>query len=124
MGGMFERLHHVQILCPPGGEDAARAYYGGVLGLTEVPKPPALAARGGCWFRAGGWEVHVSPVEDFSPQRRAHPGVLVNDLDGLARQLETAGRPVTWDPHFPGHRRFYAQDDHGNRLEFLEEIKD
>ncbi|MFG1990265.1 glyoxalase [Actinoplanes sp. NPDC048988] len=124
MSFSFERLHHVQVLCPPGGEDDARGFYGGVLGMTELPKPPALAARGGCWFRGGGWEIHVSPVADFVAARRAHPGVLVNDLDGLAERLKTAGRPVEWDAHFPGHRRFYSQDDHGNRLEFLEAVTD
>jgi catechol 2,3-dioxygenase-like lactoylglutathione lyase family enzyme len=121
---MFERLHHVQVLCPPGGEDTTRAFYTGVLGMTELTKPPTLAARGGCWFRAGGWEIHVSPVADFVPAARAHPGVLVDDLEKLAETIKTAGRPVEWDPHFPGHRRFYSQDDHGNRLEFLEKIKD
>ena len=121
---MFARLHHTQILCPPGGENAARAFYVGVLGMTELAKPPVLRDRGGCWFRSGGWEIHVSPVPDFVPATRAHPGVLVDDLDGLAATLEAAGRPVRWDPHFPGHRRFYASDDHGNRLEFLEPVRD
>ncbi|MEV4344351.1 glyoxalase [Actinoplanes sp. NPDC049596] len=121
---MFERLHHVQVLCPPGGEDVAREFYAGVLGMTELAKPAVLQARGGCWFRSGGWEIHVSPVPGFTAATRAHPGVLVTDLDALDRKLRTAGRPVEWDPHFPGHRRFYSQDDHGNRLEFLEAIKD
>jgi catechol 2,3-dioxygenase-like lactoylglutathione lyase family enzyme len=124
MGFTFERLHHVQIVIPIGGEEVARRYYGGVLGMTELVKPPTLAARGGCWFRAGGWEVHLSPVPDFVPAARAHPGVLVNDLEGLAGALHTAGRLVEWDPHFPGHRRLYSRDDHGNRLEFLERIRD
>jgi catechol 2,3-dioxygenase-like lactoylglutathione lyase family enzyme len=120
----FAGLHHVQLLTPVGGEDAARAFYAGVLGMTELAKPPVLAARGGCWFRGGGWEVHLSPVPDFVPAARAHPGVLVDDLDALAAVLEAAGRPVQWDPHFPGHRRFYSRDDHGNRLEFLEPVTD
>ncbi|GAA0500511.1 glyoxalase [Paractinoplanes deccanensis] len=120
----FECLHHVQVLCPPGGEDVARRFYSDVLGMTELAKPPALAARGGCWFRGGGWEVHVSPVPDFAPATRAHPGVRVSGLEGLAERLRTAGRPVEWDPHFPGHRRFYSRDDHGNRLEFLEAVRD
>ena len=119
----FVRLHHVQVLCPPGGEPQARDFYAAVLGMRELPKPPALAARGGCWFRGGGWEVHVSPVADFQPQTRAHPGVLVDDLDSLAAGLEAAGRPVRWDPHLPGHRRFHSRDDHGNRLEFLQELR-
>lgn len=114
----------MQLLIPPGGEDVARAFYTGVLGLTEVEKPPELKKRGGCWFRHEGLELHLSPVDDFVPATRAHPGVLVDDLDRWAGKLETAGRPVKWDADFPGYRRFYSADDHGNRLEFLGRIRD
>jgi len=116
----FGRLHHVQLAIPPGGEDACRAFWGGVLGMAELQKPPVLAARGGCWFRGGGLEVHLGVEEPFAPARKAHPGILVEDLDGLAATLEDAGTAVTWDGEFPGHRRFYAADPFGNRLEFLE----
>lgn len=118
----FAGLHHVQLAIPPGGEDVAREFYGGVLGMVEVAKPPVLAARGGCWFRGGGWEVHLGVEAEFVPARKAHPGVLVDDLDGLAAVLTGAGRPADRDPHFPGHRRLYSSDDHGNRLEFLEPL--
>jgi catechol 2,3-dioxygenase-like lactoylglutathione lyase family enzyme len=118
----FQGLHHVQLAIPPGGEDVAREFYGGVLGLVEVVKPEALRARGGCWFRGGGWEVHLGVEQDFAPARKAHPGVLVSGLDDLAAELVAAGRTVDWDPHFPGHRRIYSYDGHGNRLEFLEPV--
>ena len=114
----------MQLLIPPGGEDEARAFYRDILGMSEVAKPPELAKRGGCWFRGMGWEVHLAPVAAFAPATRAHPGVLVDDLDELAVRLQKAGSPVKWDPHFPGHRRFYSADRHGNRLEFLQPIKD
>jgi catechol 2,3-dioxygenase-like lactoylglutathione lyase family enzyme len=116
----FAGLHHVQLAIPPGAEPEARAFYGGVLGMSELEKPPVLAARGGCWFRSGGWEVHLGVENDFAPSRKAHPGVLVDGLDLLAEQLSAAGIAVQWDGHFPGHRRFYASDPFGNRLEFLE----
>lgn len=79
----FAGLHHVQLLTPVGGEDAARAFYAGVLGMTELAKPPVLAARGGAWFRAGGLELHLGVEEDFAPAREAHPGILVADPDEL-----------------------------------------
>src|SRR5689334_22696040 len=101
----FQRLHHVQLAIPPGGEPVARKFYGGVLGMSEVDKPEALRARGGCWFRRGGWEVHLGVEKDFAPARKAHPGVLVRGLDELAAALEQAGHAVDWDPLFPGHRR-------------------
>jgi catechol 2,3-dioxygenase-like lactoylglutathione lyase family enzyme len=115
-------LHHVQLAIPPGGEDVARRFYAGVLGMSEVDKPEVLKARGGCWFRGGGWEVHLGVEPEFVPARKAHPGVLVDGLDDLAATLTAAGYAADWDPHFPGHRRLYSYDGHGNRLEFLEPI--
>lgn len=90
--------------------------------MTEVDKPPVLAARGGCWFRSGGCEVHLGAESDFRPARKAHPGLLVEGLDALAERLNSGGVTVDWDQDFPGYRRFYAQDPHGNRLEFLEAV--
>ncbi|RBY96995.1 hypothetical protein DQ237_05180 [Blastococcus sp. TF02-8] len=113
-------LHHVQLAIPPGGEDACRAFWRDVLGMTELEKPPVLAARGGCWFRGGGLEVHLGVEDPFVPAEKAHPGLLVSGLRELAGVLERAGHPVTWDDDFPGHDRFYAADPFGNRLEFLE----
>jgi biotin carboxylase/catechol 2,3-dioxygenase-like lactoylglutathione lyase family enzyme len=113
-------LHHVQLAIPPGGEDLARRYYGEILGMTELQKPPVLAARGGCWFRRGGLEVHLGVEKEFRAAAKAHPGILVDDLDALAARLKDSGADVEWDDNFPGHRRFYSHDLHGNRLELLE----
>jgi len=120
VGAVFDRLHHVQLAMPPGEEQAARAFFGDVLGMMEVQKPPALAARGGAWFRAGGVELHLGVEADFRAARKAHPGILVQDLDGVVDRLRDAGQDVTWDDEFPGFRRVYAYDPFGNRLEFLE----
>lgn len=90
--------------------------------MVEIEKPPALAARGGAWFRAGGVELHLGVEEDFRPCRKAHPGVLVDDLDGLVSRLAAAGHDMTCDDNFPGHRRIYAHDPFGNRLEFLQPL--
>ncbi|MFF9285668.1 VOC family protein [Streptomyces griseosporeus] len=119
-GGPITGLDHVQLAAPPGSEAALRAFYAGVLGMAETPKPPALAARGGCWFRAGGAELHLGiETTDFRPARKAHPGLLVADLDALAARITAHGTPVTWDDALPGRRRFYCADPVGNRLEFL-----
>lgn len=112
-------LHHVQLAMPAGGEGAARAFYRDVLGMLEVTKPPELAARGGAWFRAGDLEIHLGVEEPFAPAKKAHPGILVDDLDALQRRLADAGVEVRPDALFPGFRRFYTDDCFGNRLEFL-----
>ncbi|WP_031076465.1 VOC family protein [Streptomyces sp. NRRL WC-3742] len=116
----FVRLDHVQLDIPAGAEDECRAFWNGVLGMDELPKPPVLAARGGCWFRGGGVEVHLGVTPDFRPARKGHPGILVHSLDALAERLAAHGHEVVWDDNLPGHRRFYADDTVGNRLEFLE----
>ena len=106
--------------CPPGGEDVARAFYRDALGLTEIAKPPLLAARGGCWFKEGAAEIHVGVEQDFRPARKAHPAFAVDDLDALAAKLESLGYPVTWDNEtIPGRRRFHTTDGHGNRVELV-----
>lgn len=113
-------LHHVQIAIAPGSEDECRRFYVDVLGMLEIKKPPELAARGGLWVRADTLEIHLGVEQDFRPARKAHPGIRVADLDALAERLTAKGTEVTWDDAFPGHRRFYASDPLGNRLEFLQ----
>jgi catechol 2,3-dioxygenase-like lactoylglutathione lyase family enzyme len=119
-GFLLLPLHHVQLAIPRGGEEQCRVFWGGVLGMRELAKPPVLAARGGCWFRGGDLEVHLGVEEPFQPARKAHPGLLVEGLSALANRLEAAGHDVTWDDDFPGHDRVYSADPFGNRLEFLE----
>lgn len=92
--------------------------------MTEIPKPPALAARGGCWFQAGTVQLHLGIEQDFRPARKAHPGLRVTGIDAYAARLEAHGAPVTWDGDLPGHRRFFrrffSEDPVGNRVEFPE----
>ncbi|MDT0424962.1 VOC family protein [Streptomyces evansiae] len=119
---MITALDHVQLAAPPGSEDRLRAFYTDVLGLAELPKPPVLAARGGCWFGSGPVQLHLGIETGFRPARKAHPGLRVTAIDAFATRLTDHGITVTWDDNLPGHRRFYADDPVGNRLEFLEPL--
>jgi catechol 2,3-dioxygenase-like lactoylglutathione lyase family enzyme len=114
------RIDHVQVSCPAGGEEVARAFYRDALGMTELEKPAILAARGGCWFKDGSAEVHVGVEEDFHPAKKAHPALAVDDLDKCAQILTDGGYLVTWDnDSIPGRRRFHTADGHGNRVEIV-----
>jgi len=118
----IEGLDHVQVAAPPGCEPEARRFYGELLGLVELPKPAALASRGGAWFACGGQQLHVGVSEDFEAARKAHPALRVSDvaeLERLAERLAYAGVAVRWDEDLPGARRFYAEDPWGNRVELL-----
>ena len=88
--------------------------------MTEVAKPPVLADRGGCWFQSSWLELHLGADAAFAPAAKAHPAIVVGDLDEVAARLTAAGHPIQSDPLFPRHRRFYANDPFGNRIEFLE----
>ena len=110
-------IDHVQIAAPPGCEAAARAFYGALLGLEELPKPAALRARGGCWFRVGRQELHVGVEDLFVPARKAHPGLVVDDLGALEVRLRAAGVVPTADSSLPGVARCHVDDPFGNRLE-------
>ena len=115
---------HIQLAMPPGREDDARSFYSMILGLTEVPKPPELAKRGGAWFENEDVKIHLGVERDFRPARKAHPGILVLDLAALCERLRDAGHGVTEDEPLPGYNRVYVDDPFGNRLELMEFHKD
>jgi len=116
-------LDHVQLAAPAGSEAAARRFYGGLLGLTELNKPDAMAGRGGAWFAlADGGQLHIGVQEPFSPASKAHPALRAGDeaaLRALASRLSAGGAPVRWDEALSGVTRFYTDDPFGNRLELL-----
>ena len=117
-------LDHVQLAIPPGVEDRCRAFYVDLLGMSELPKPPVLAARGGLWLRSGPVILHLGVEQAFQPARKAHPAIVVADLDMLADRLTKAGYAQTWDDNIPGTRRFHVSDPLGNRLEFIAAAKE
>lgn len=115
-------LDHVQLAMPPGREEDARAFYAGLLGIPEAPKPPNLAHRGGCWFERGTLKVHLGVEADFRPARKAHPAFLVDDLAALALALVAAGHSTRTDEPLEGYERAYVDDPFGNRIELMQPL--
>ena len=113
-------IEHVQLAMPPGEEAAARAFFTGLLGIPEVPKPPKLAARGGCWFEGAGVKVHLGVEADFRAAKKAHPALLVDNLGAMVAALEAAGLAVTPDDPVEGRERCYVSDPFGNRIELMQ----
>jgi catechol 2,3-dioxygenase-like lactoylglutathione lyase family enzyme len=119
---MILAIDHVQLAMPAGGEPMARQFYAGMLGLDELPKPPALAARGGAWFGRGSVQLHLGVEADFRPARKAHPALLVDDLDGLLVRLRAQDVAAREDDELPGYRRAFVADPFGNRIELMQPI--
>ena len=114
-------IEHVQLAMPAGGEAEAREFYRGLLGMTEVRKPAALAQRGGAWFESGSAKIHLGVEIDFRPARKAHPALLVSGLRALVERLRAAGVAVVEDP-IDGFLRVYVDDPFGNRVELMEPV--
>ena len=120
MGHRLVAIDHVQLAMPPGAEDEATAFYEGLLGLERRPKPPVLAARGGCWFSNDDVVVHLGVEADFRSAKKAHPALRVEGFEALCAELEAHGHPVRPDHDLPGVRRGYVDDPFGNRIELIE----
>ena len=115
------RLDHVQLAIPRGAEEEARAFWSGVLGFDEVPKPAGSSGPGGAWFVAGAAQVHLGIEDDFRPAKKAHPALRVRGLAALRARLVAAGRPIEPLAPLQGCARFHSSDPFGNRVEFIAE---
>ncbi len=115
-------IDHVQLAMPAGEEEKARLFYAGVLGISETPKPPNLAKRGGVWFEEGNLRIHLGVEKDFRPAKKAHPALLVERLDELVERCRSAEYEVVSDEPLEGYNRVYVNDPFGNRLELMEKI--
>ena len=118
-GDPFSAIDHVQLAMPAGEEERARGFYGGLLGMTEVVKPVALAKRGGCWFECGPVQIHLGVEGDFRPARKAHPALRCCDYESLTARLRLAGVEIMNDESIPGVRRCHIADPFGNRIELI-----
>ena len=117
----FSAIDHVQLAAPPGSEEEARHFYGGLLGMNELAKPPMLAQRGGVWFASGAVQIHIGIEQDFRPARKAHPALRCNNYDALVASLRAAGVEVSEVDDIPGVRRGHIHDPFGNRIELVAE---
>lgn len=115
-------VDHVQLAMPANGEEAARAFYAGVLGLSEVEKPASLSGRGGCWFESGSVKVHLGVDADFHAATKAHPAFLVDDVQALEKRALAAEATVKRDVAMPGYERIHVFDPFGNRIELMQRL--
>jgi catechol 2,3-dioxygenase-like lactoylglutathione lyase family enzyme len=114
-------IDHVQLAMPVGEEEKARAFFVGVLGFTEIPKPAELAKRGGAWFESENVQLHIGVEADFRPARKAHPAFLVDNLDSLLAKAQSSGCETdTTQPPLDGYKRAHVFDPFGNRIELME----
>jgi len=121
--GRVVGLHHIQLAMPLGEEDAAEKFYGYLLGLEQISKPPELAPRGGVWFKGREVELHLGVEDVFRPAFKAHPALMVDGLEHLLARLDAAGiRVVEDEVQLEGFHRVFIRDPFGNRIELIEPL--
>jgi catechol 2,3-dioxygenase-like lactoylglutathione lyase family enzyme len=118
------RLHHVNVVVPPGGTADAVGFYADVLGLVRVPKPQVGVQPEGAWFDiTRGEQLHVSE-RPGDPHPDPHFALVVDDLPAVLARLDAADAPWTEQPDLFGGRRGFTRDPAGNRVELLERAGD
>lgn len=131
--GLITRVDHLNVQVPPEKEEAAKAFYGGLLGLKELTKPENLGSKGAHYvISEQPWtELHlgVSREEDNEQTNRSqarHLGFQVDDLAAARKAFEEAGveieeaEPASSTARGFCQHRFFLRDPGGNRLEILE----
>ena len=118
---MILAIHHAQITIPKGAEEEARKFYCDLLGLKEIPKPEALASRGGFWLEVGDRQVHVGTEDGIDRKAtKAHVAYQVESLDDARERISNADVEMIEGVQIPGMRRIEFRDPFGNRVEFVE----
>jgi catechol 2,3-dioxygenase-like lactoylglutathione lyase family enzyme len=115
------RLQHAALTVPVEGLERAREFYGGILGLREVARPPELESRPGIWYSFGATELHIQTRPEVMPPGDRHPAFVVDDLDAWHDHLAARGIDVIDQPTIFNRRRFNVRDPFGNLLELMTE---
>jgi catechol 2,3-dioxygenase-like lactoylglutathione lyase family enzyme len=115
------RLQHVSTPYPRGRRDEVRAFYGGVLGLTEKAVPESLRELELVWFAVGDHDLELHFLPDpVPPHPRAerHFCLEVEDVEAWRRHVEAAGVETSDQIPIPNRPRFFCRDPFGNLIEF------
>ena len=121
--GRFQRVQHVSVPMPRGGNDAARAFYGRTLGLQEVQPPATLDTAALVWFQVGdeGHEIHVFTNERLGPNSPdQHLCLQVDDIAAARQQLTERAIPIEETTPIHNRPRFFIRDPFGNRIEITQ----
>ncbi|WP_174734622.1 VOC family protein [Mesobacillus harenae] len=116
----FNKIDHVQLAAPKGGEEQARHFFREILGFIEVEKPEELKKQGGAWFQAGSCQIHIGIEEPFLPAQKAHPALEIYGIAQLKTHLTSHNIEYIEDGRLPGANRIYVNDPFGNRIEIME----
>ena len=115
-------LHHIAVIVTDLAR--AKAFYGGVLGLQELPRP--AFDFGGAWYALGDGQLHLivhGPARTLRgtteiDSRDGHFAVRVDDYDATLAHLRSRGVHVRESRHnITPWAQIYITDPDGNIIE-------
>jgi catechol 2,3-dioxygenase-like lactoylglutathione lyase family enzyme len=113
-------LDHVTVLVTDLA--AARAFYGGALGLREIA-PPKEFDFVAVWYDLGGQYLHLlkKPHPDTPSPR--HFCLHVTDAVAAREHLRGLGLQIDETVKIAAADRFFVRDPDGNRVELLQWVR-
>ena len=113
----FTHIDHCSVLITDVAK--ARAFYAGVLGLTEIPKPKTFDFVA-LWFRLDdGQTIHLLQKPQPDTRSPRHFALRVPDINAAREHFRSRGVPMQETGPIPHCDRFFVFDPDGNRIEII-----
>lgn len=117
------KLQHVNVTVPASLEEAAKTFYGELLGLQQIEKPDGPRKYVGAWYQMGESQLHLS-IEDLARNQESNRHVCysVSDIASALSTFRTAGVEVVSEEQLVnGGSRFFVRDPAANLIEITSE---
>ncbi|MFC7442601.1 VOC family protein [Laceyella putida] len=118
----YEAIHHVSVAVTD--LKKAKAFYGSVLGLEEIDRPPFDFP--GAWYQVGNQQIHLIVHEPAVTRRKTtaldtrdgHVALRVKDDRATAAWLKQQGVEILEKPNSTsGFAQIFCCDPDGNLIE-------
>lgn len=117
--------HHVTHNISRGNVEAARYFYGTLLGAPEIPATEDPSGERLMWFLVGTQQLHLVIHDDPDAPSSRHFAAVVDDLDAMVDRLSREGVRLdvrnngTIGIRRDGSRNAFCYDPDGNRIELV-----
>ncbi|OAI47998.1 bleomycin resistance protein [Planctomycetaceae bacterium SCGC AG-212-F19] len=116
----ISQIDHVSVIITD--VDRSRRFYGGVLGLKEIPKPSTFDFVA-IWYDLGNMHVHLLQKEQADTSSARHFALRVADAPAAREHFRKHGVEISETTLIPGADRFFVRDPDGNRIEIIQWLR-
>jgi len=113
----FTQLDHVSVIITD--VERSRRFYGGLLGLKEIPKPRTFDFVV-IWYDLGSMHIHLLLKDKADSSSARHFALRVTDVPAARAYFRQHGIETLETTLIPGADRFFIFDPDGNRIEIIQ----